>query len=52
MNHMDYLIKSDGEVLGFSLKNQYIDFLKSNSYYETTIYDIGDGVGISVRKDI
>lgn len=32
--------------------NQYIDFLKNNPYYETTIYDIGDGVGISVRKDI
>ncbi len=32
--------------------NQYIDFLKSNPHYETTIYDIGDGVGVSVRKDI
>lgn len=32
--------------------NQYIDFLKNNPYYETTIYDIGDGVGLSVRKDI
>ena len=32
--------------------NQYIAFLKNNPYYETTIYDIGDGVGLSVRKKI
>ena len=32
--------------------NQYIEFLKNNAQYETTIYDIGDGVGVSVRKKI
>ena len=32
--------------------NQYIDFLNNNSKYETTIYSIGDGVGVSVRIDI
>ena len=28
----------------------YIDFLKSNSEFETTFYEIGDGVAVSRRK--
>lgn len=31
--------------------NQYIEFLKNNSNYVTTIYNIGDGVGVSVRNN-
>lgn len=31
--------------------NQYVDFLKNNEQYETTIYNIGDGVGVSVRNN-
>ena len=29
--------------------NMYIDFLKENPNYDTTFYDIGDGIGVSVR---
>ena len=58
MNHMDYLIKSDGEVLGFSLKNQYIDFLCKKTLYkfdkesETVIYkkEIFEKEGIFYTK--
>ena len=56
--HFHGLVHTDEMALSRNVRgmvrklNQYIDFLKSNSYYETTIYDIGDGVGISVRKDI
>ena len=31
--------------------NMYIDFLKQNDHYETTFYDIGDGIGVSIKKD-
>lgn len=31
--------------------NQYICFLKNNKQYKTTIYNVGDGVGISVRNN-
>ena len=43
-NHMDYLIKSEGAVLGFCVKKQYIDFLCKKTLYkfdkesETVIY--------------
>ncbi len=30
--------------------NNYIDFLKNNEEFETTFYEIGDGVSISKRK--
>lgn len=29
----------------------YIEFLKNNSSYETTFYDIGDGISISIPKE-
>ncbi len=32
--------------------NLYIDYLKENKNYETTFYNIGDGIGVSVRKEI
>ncbi len=32
--------------------NQYTQFLENNPYYETTIYPVGDGVGVSVRKKV
>lgn len=28
----------------------YIEFLKENNNYETTFYDIGDGISISIKK--
>ena len=28
----------------------YIEFLKENKDYETTFYDIGDGISISIKK--
>ena len=31
------------------IKN-YIDFLKNNEEFETTFYDFGDGIGLSVKK--
>lgn len=30
--------------------NEYIQFLKENEEFETTFYEVGDGVGISKRK--
>lgn len=30
----------------------YIDFLNSNPHFKTTIYDVGDGIGVSVRNEI
>lgn len=30
---------------------QYIEFLKSNPYFDTNIYNIGDGIGVSIRKE-
>lgn len=30
---------------------KYIEFLKTNEEFNTTFYDIGDGVSVSVRKD-
>ena len=29
---------------------RYIDFLKANTEFETTFYEIGDGVAVSRRK--
>lgn len=29
---------------------KYIDYLKNNNNYETTFYDLGDGVAISLKK--
>lgn len=29
----------------------YIDFLKSNPNFDTSFYDVGDGISISVKKD-
>lgn len=31
--------------------NMYIDFLKENQNFETTFFDIGDGIGVSIRKE-
>lgn len=31
--------------------NKYIDFLKENDEYNTIFYDIGDGIGITRRKN-
>lgn len=31
--------------------NEYIEFLKENSEFETQFYSLGDGVGVSVRRD-
>ena len=28
----------------------YIEFLKENKNYDTTFYDIGDGISISIKK--
>lgn len=30
----------------------YIEFLKENKNYETTFYDIGDGISISIKKQL
>ena len=30
--------------------NSYIDFLKDNEEFETTFVDVGDGLGVSVRR--
>ena len=30
--------------------NNYIDFLKNNPEFKTTFYDIGDGIGVSVKN--
>ena len=30
---------------------KYIDFLKNNEEFDTTFYDVGDGVSVSVRKN-
>ena len=52
------LVHTDESILSRNVRsmvrklNQYIEFLKNNAQYETTIYDIGDGVGVSVRKKI
>lgn len=29
---------------------KYIDYLKNNEYYETTFYELGDGVAVSIKK--
>jgi len=50
------LIHSEDEISSKNLKglvrkiNQYIDFLKNNSDYDTTFYSVGDGIGVSVKK--
>lgn len=31
--------------------NDFVEFLKNNTEYETTFLDIGDGIGITKRKD-
>lgn len=31
--------------------NDYVEFLKNNEEFDTTFYNIGDGVGISIKKD-
>ena len=31
---------------------EYIDFLKNNSEFTTKFYEIGDGIGVSIRKNI
>ena len=31
------------------IKN-YISFLKDNDKYDTTIYDVGDGIAVSSKK--
>lgn len=30
---------------------QYIDFLKRNPHFDTTVYNVGDGIGVSIRKE-
>lgn len=30
--------------------NNYIDFLKNNQEFKTTFYDIGDGIGVSIKN--
>lgn len=30
---------------------QYIEFLNNNPYFETNIYPVGDGIGVSIRKE-
>lgn len=30
--------------------NDYIDYLKSNEEFTTTFYSLGDGIGVSIRK--
>jgi predicted O-methyltransferase YrrM len=30
--------------------NAYIEFLNNNEEFDTTFYDIGDGIGISIKK--
>lgn len=32
--------------------NNYVEFLKNNNEFETTFYDLGDGVSISQRKEV
>lgn len=31
--------------------NQYKEFIKNNHQYKTIIYPVGDGVGVSIKKD-
>lgn len=31
--------------------NKYVEFLQNNKEFETSFYDIGDGVSISIRKE-
>ncbi len=56
--HFHGLVYSDENTLSRNVRgmvrklNQYTEFLKNNEQYETTIYDVGDGVGVSVRKNI
>lgn len=46
-----------GEILSRNVRglvrkiNEYIDFLKNNDEFVTTFYSIGDGIGVSIRKD-
>ncbi len=50
LTHTDKFIKSRN-VRGIVRKlNNYIDFLKENDEFNTTFYDIGDGISISKRK--
>ena len=30
---------------------EYIEFLKENNTYQTTFYDIGDGIGVTKKKN-
>ena len=30
--------------------NNYIDFLKENKDYDTTFYDVGDGISVSIKR--
>lgn len=32
--------------------NNYVEFLENNNEFETTFYDIGDGISISKRKEV
>lgn len=31
--------------------NEYIEFLKNHSEFETTFFSVGDGIGVSVKQD-
>lgn len=48
--HMDESVLSRNVRGMVSKLKQYIIFLKKHSKFETTFYDIGDGIGVSVRK--
>ena len=47
-NRSDELTKNQRSIAGKI--EDYIEFLKNNQEYETKIYDIGDGLSVSVRS--
>lgn len=54
--HFHGLVYSEEEIKSKNVRSmvhkieQYITFLKNNTSFETTIYNVGDGIGVSIRK--
>ncbi len=51
VNHKDEITSKNLKQLVGKIEN-YVDFLKDNEEFDTEFFDVGDGLSISVRKNI